>query len=68
MHISVRATGEGSEATCNGEAVTNGKYRGELVRDQSAHKRVVEVEKHTGELCEATNHTRDSIHPEEQAV
>lgn len=31
----------------------------ELVGD---HKRAVELEKHTGELCEATNHTRDSIH------
>lgn len=30
----------------------------ELVGD---HKRVVEVEKHTGELCEATNHERQ--HP-----
>lgn len=37
----------------------------ELVGD---HKRAVEVEKHTGELCQATNHMRDSIHPEEQAI
>lgn len=37
----------------------------ELVGD---HKRTVEVEKHTGELCEATNHTSGSIHPEEQAI
>lgn len=66
--MSVRATSDGSETRRNEEAVTHGNTEEKITELVGDQKRAVEVEKQTGELCEATNHTRDSIYPEEQAI